>query len=143
MVWFLLLLLDLLGQLRQQPRGLFDLAADHSEAACVGVLPLQSSPCNGHNLIQIAFQPCRRRWLLLLLCFQQQLRFGENAFSRLGASGIPPRLIEQGCLPRAPVALGEDLRHALALLYTDSRHRRQIPHGDLRRDTALAHLLLH
>jgi len=41
------------------------------------------------------------------------------------------------------VLLSEDLRHLLAMFHADARHRRQVPHGDLRGDAAFTNLLLH
>lgn len=80
---------------------------------------------------------------MLLLGFQKQLRLGENPFAHLFGSGIAPRAVEQFGLPRGPVSLREHLRHPFTLLAVDARHRGQIPHGDLRRYTAFADLLLH
>ena len=39
--------------------------------------------------------------------------------------------------------LCEYMRHPDTLFNVDSRHRSQIPHGDLRRDASFADLLLH
>jgi hypothetical protein len=98
---------------------------------------------DGNNLIQIAFECCRFGRRLLLLRFQKQLWCGKDALSLWYVFSVAPSVVEQGGLPRGPVLLGEGLRYPLAMLGADSRHRRQIPHGDLRRDAALAHLLLH
>ena len=96
---------------------------------------------DGGDLIEIAFQRC---WscLPLLLRLQKQFRLGQNPLARLLGSGFAPGVVEQGGLPRGPVLLREDLRHALAVRLVDARHRRQMAHGDLRGDAALAHLLL-
>jgi hypothetical protein len=77
------------------------------------------------------------------LRFHKQLWLVENPLARLLGSGVAPGVVEQRGLPRGPVTLGEDLRHALALRPIDARHRSQIPHGDLRGDAPLADLLLH
>ncbi len=93
------------------------------------------------DLIEIAFQR-GRCWLPWPLRFQKQFRLGENALPRLLGLCIAPGVVEQGGLARGPILLREDLRHALALFAVDARHRRQIAHGNLRRDTAFAHELL-
>ena len=97
---------------------------------------------DGGDLIEIACERCLCR-CLLLLCFEKQLRFGENPFACLLASGIAPRAVEQFGLPRGPVLSHEDPRHALAMFHVDARHRSQIPHGDLRGNAPFADLLLH
>ncbi len=92
------------------------------------------------DLIEIAFQRCFY-WLRLLPRFQKQFRLGQNP--RTGqASGVAPGVVEIGGLARRPMLLREDLRQALALLGIDARRRRQIAHGNLRGDVAVAHLLL-
>jgi hypothetical protein len=53
-----------------------------------------------------------------------------------------PGVVEIGGLARGPMLLREDLRHALTLLGIDARRRRQIAHGNLRGDVAVAHPLL-
>jgi hypothetical protein len=97
-------------------------------------------PRDGDDLIDIAFQRCFYwLWLLPRLC--EQVRFGQNPFSRQ-AAGVAPGVVEIGGLARGPMLLREDLRHTLALLQIDARRRRQIAHGNLRGDVAVAHLLL-
>jgi hypothetical protein len=96
------------------------------------------------DLIQIAFECYCFCWLpLLLLRFQKQLRLGENPLARLPGFGLAPGVVEQRGLPRGPGTLCEYIRHPHALLRVDSRHRSQIPHGDLRGDASFADLLLH
>ena len=99
---------------------------------------------DGDDLVQLAFQRRWWRWwrLLLLLRFQKQFGLRENPLTRLHAFGIAPGVVKCGGLPRGPVLLSEDLRHPHALVDTDSRHRSQVAHGDLRGDLAFAHLLL-
>jgi len=92
------------------------------------------------DLIEIAFQRCFYR-LRLLPRFQKQFRLGQNPRTSQ-ASGVAPGVVEIGGLARGPMLLREDLRHALALPGIDARRRRQIAHGNLRGDAAVAHLLL-
>lgn len=80
---------------------------------------------------------------MLLLCFQKQLRLGENPLARLLGYGLAPSVVEQRGLPRGPGMLCKYVRHPHALFRVDSRHRSQIPHGDLRREASFADLLLH
>ena len=92
------------------------------------------------DLIEIAFQRsfC---WLPLLPRSQKQGGLGENAFAG-HAFGIAPSVVEVGGLAGGPMLLRENLGHALALFWIDSRRGRQIAHGDLRGDLAFAHQLL-
>jgi hypothetical protein len=136
------LFLDLL----QQPYGVLDLVVDDDRAVWRCLLPaFHRPPRDGDDLIQIVFERCFC-WLPLLLPlfrFQKQLRLGENPFAGLLASGIAPGGVEQFGLPRGPVLLREDLPHPFTLRAVDARHRRQMPHGDLRRDASRSDLLLH
>lgn len=105
---------------------------------------IQRTPRDGDDLIQIAFERYCFCWLpLLLLCFQKQLRLGENPFTRLLGFGVAPSGVEQRGLSRGPGMLCEHVCHPHALFRVESRHRCQIPHGDLRRDASFADLLLH
>lgn len=133
----------------QQPRDLLDPVADR-RAVLRGLFPLrlfrlaiQRTPRDGGDLIQIAFERCFPWLPLPLLRFEKQLRLGENPLTRLLGSGVAPRTVEHCGAARGPVALREDHRHPLAMFHAASRHRSQIPHGDLRGDAAFAHLLLH
>ena len=92
------------------------------------------------DLIEIAFQRCFYG-LRLLPRFQKQFRLGQNPLTGK-ALGAAPGVVEIGGLPGGPMSLSEDLRHALALLRIDARRRRQIAHGNLRGEVAVAHLLL-
>lgn len=134
--------LDLL----QQPRGVLDFVADVAGVygSWLSRCALERPPGDGGDLIEIAFQRgFRCCFPLALFRLEKQLRLGENPLAGLPGSGIAPGVVEQLGLPRGPVLLREDLRHPLTLLAVDARHRSQIPHGDLRGDTALADLLLH
>ena len=91
----------------------------------------------GDDLRQFLFQ--RGGWRL---GFEKQLGLGEDAFAH-HAAGVAPGLVERGGLPRGPRLRGEGLRHPLAVVRVDARHRRQETHGDLGGDFALAYLLLH
>ena len=102
--------------------------------------PLQDGGCH----IQIA----RQRGglggggrLRLALRFQKQLRRRENALAHHARAFAPSR-VELFRLARIPALGGECGGHALAIVHADARHRRQILHGQLRRDLSLAHLLL-
>ena len=136
--------LDSLRKLRQQPRGVLDLAADGFTVLRRFFRAIKRTPRDCDDLIQIAFERYCFCWLpLLLLCFQKQLRLGENPLARLPGFGLAPSVVEQRGLPRGPEMLCEYVRHPHALFRVDSRHRSQIPHGDLRRDASFADLLLH
>jgi len=80
---------------------------------------------------------CRR----LPLRFQKQFRLGENAFPG-HARALAPSRVELSGLPCVATVLSEHRRHPLALLRIHARHRHQIFQRHLRRDLALAHLLL-
>jgi hypothetical protein len=133
-------LLDSLCQLRQQPRGAVDLVSDVLAVRRWIFEATQRTAGDRADLIEVAFQ--RGRWgLPLLPRFQKQFRRGENALAG-NAFGVAPGVIEVGGLARGPMLLREDLRHALALFRIDSRRGRQVAHGNLRGDTALAYELL-
>jgi hypothetical protein len=126
--------------LSQQPRGLLDLVVDDF-AVLRCLFSVRHRPAgDGDDLVEIAFQRCFY-WLCLLPRLCEQVRFGQNPFSRQSA-GVAPGVVEIGGLARGPMLLREDLRHALALLGIDARRWRQIAHGNLRGDVAVAHLLL-
>ena len=92
---------------------------------------------HGDDLRQLFFQRGGRR-----LGFEKQLRLGEDAFAH-HAAGVAPGLVERGGLPRGPRLRGEGLRHPLAVVQVEARHRRQETHGDLGGNLAFTHLLLH
>jgi hypothetical protein len=106
--------------------------------------PLRPVHNRGHHL-QIAYQlgaGCGRSFLLRLpLRFEKQLGILQNAFADRGRT-FAPRSIQLAGFTRIAVMLGEDPGHPLAILQALARHRRQEPHGHLRQDLALAHLLL-
>jgi hypothetical protein len=79
--------------------------------------------------------------LLLPLRFEEQRGITQNAFADGGRS-LPPGGIQLSGFACIAVMLGEDRRHALAVLQALPRHRNQEFHGHLRRNLALAHLLL-
>jgi hypothetical protein len=137
------LFLDSLRKLRQQPRGVLDLASDGFAVLRGFFRAIERTPRDGDDLIQIVFECCFCWLPLRLFRFQKQLRLSENPFAGLLGSGIAPGVVEQFGLPRGPVLLGENLRHPFTLLAVDARHRSQIPHGDLRRDASLSDLLLY
>lgn len=138
------LFLDLLGKLRQQPRGVLDLAFDRFAVLRGFFGAIKRTPCDGDDLIQVAFERDCFCWLpLLLLRPQKQLRLGENPLARLPAYRFAPSVVKQRGLPRGPGMLCEYMRHPDTLFNVDSRHRSQIPHSYLRSDAPLADLLLH
>ena len=92
---------------------------------------------HGDDLRQLFFQ--RGAWRL---GFEKQLGLGEDAFAH-HAAGVAPGLVERGGLPRGPRLRGEGLRHPLAVVQVEARHRRQETHGDLGGNLAFPHLLLH
>ena len=100
---------------------------------------------NRHNHLQIAQQfganPGRRFLLRLPLCFEKQLGIIENAFADRWRT-FAPRSIQLAGFTRIAVVLGEDRCHPLAILQVLAGHRHQKLQRHLRRDLALAHLLL-
>lgn len=135
------LLLDSLGQLRQQPRGVLNFAFDGLAVRRWIFEVIERAAGDGDDLVELAFQV--GRWGLALLArFQKEFRLSENAFAGQ-AFGVAPGVVEVGGLARSPMLLREDLRHALALFWIDPRRGCQIAHGDLRGDLAFAHQLLH
>ena len=98
---------------------------------------------NRQDHLQIADQfGGRPDWgFLLPLRFEKQRRIPQNAFADRGRSPSPGGIQLAG-FARVAVMLGEDCRHALAILQALPRHRHQKLHRHLGRDLALAHLLL-
>jgi len=98
---------------------------------------------NRGNHLQIAHQfgggPGRD--FLLPLRFQKQRGILQNPLADRGRSSPPGGIQLAGCA-RIAVMLGENGRHPLAIPQALARHRRQKLHRHLRRDLALAHLLL-
>ena len=81
------------------------------------------------------------RDFLLPLRFEKQRRIVQNAFANRSRSSSPGDIQLTG-FTRTAVMLGEDRRHALAILHALPRHWHQKLHGHLGRDLAFAHLLL-
>ena len=106
--------------------------------------PLRSVHNRGHHL-QIPQQFRAGPGWCFLLClslrFEKQLGSIQDAFADRGRP-LAPRSIQLAGFTRIAVMLGEDRRHPLAILQALARHRHQKPQGHLRRDFALAHLLL-
>ena len=100
---------------------------------------------NRHHHLQIAQQfgaSAGRGFLLRLpLRFEKQLGIIQNALADRRRT-LAPRGIQLAGFPRIAVMLGEDRRHPLAVFQALARHRHQKLHRHLRRDLALAHLLL-
>jgi hypothetical protein len=128
-----------------------DLVADclallliHFHGRRAGQSPMRAVHNRGHHL-QIANQlgaGCRRRFLLRLpLGFEKQPGILQNAFADRGRASAPSPVQLTG-FSRIAVVLGENRRHPLAVLQALARHRHQKLHRYLRRDLALAHLLL-
>ena len=104
--------------------------------------PLRPVHNRGHHL-QIAqqFGGGPGRSCFLPLRFEKQLGIIQNAFADRGRA-LAPSGIQLAGFARIAVMPGEDRRHPLAILQALARHRHQKLHGHLRRDLALAHLLL-
>ncbi len=77
----------------------------------------------------------------LSLHFEKQLRLLDNALAHYRRA-IAPGGIELRGLPRIAMVPDEDRRQALAGLQAHARHRHQKLHGHVRREAALAYLLL-
>ena len=100
---------------------------------------------NRHHHLQIAQQfGAGPGWSFLLrlpLRFEKQRGIIQNAFADRGRA-FAPRSIQLARLTRIAVMLGEDRRHPLAIFQALAGYRHQKLHGCLRRNLALAHLLL-
>ena len=98
----------------------------------------------GHHL-QIAYQfGASPGWSFLLrlpLRFKKQFGILQNPFADRGRASAP-RAIQLAGFARIAMMLGEVRRHPLAILQALARHRHQKLQRHLRRDLALAHLLL-
>jgi hypothetical protein len=108
----------------------------------------QSPLCASHNRyhhFQIAQQfgspPGGSFLLRLSLRFEKQRGIIQNAFADRRRT-FAPRSIQLARLTRIAVMLGEDRRHPLAILQALACHRHQKLQCHLRRNLALAHLLL-
>jgi hypothetical protein len=111
---------------------------------CAGQSPLRAVYDRGHDL-QIADQLGAGRWrsflLRLPLRFKKQPGVLQNALADRCRTSAPSPVQLPG-FPHSAVLLGEDRRHALAVLQALARHGHEKLHRYLRRDFALAHLLL-
>jgi len=107
-----------------------------------GQPPMGAVYDRGHHL-QIADQlgGWSGREFLLPLRFEKQRGILQNAFADRGRS-LAPGGIQLAGFACIAVMLGENGRHALAVLQALACHRHQKFHRHLRRDLALAHLLL-
>ena len=81
------------------------------------------------------------RGFLLPLRFEEQPGIVQNTFADRSRSPAPGAIQLARCA-RIAVMLGEDRRHALAVLQALPRHRNQELHGHLRHNLAFTHLLL-
>jgi hypothetical protein len=142
---------DLRGQTAKLTERLMDpvvrlsalrLVQFHRDARQTAIGP----PRNRHHDLQIPIEFHHRRRgrirLLLSLRLQKQLRLIQKPLANRRCCSAP------GCiqLPRFPVAhpvTCKPLRHAPAVLSSGPSHRNQELHRHLRRDGAIAHLLLH
>jgi hypothetical protein len=79
---------------------------------------------------------------MLPLRLQKQLRLIQKPLANGRCSAAPSRIQLSRFSAAQPVA-GKALRHALAVVRTRPRHRHQELHRHVRRDRAIAHLLLH
>ena len=100
---------------------------------------------NRRNRFQIAYQfgagSGRSLLLRLPLRFEEQLGIVQNALADCRRA-FAPRSMQLPRLTRIAVMLGEDRRHPLAILQALACHRHQKLQCHLRRNLALAHLLL-
>jgi hypothetical protein len=133
----------LLNALDLAPRG-FALLAIQIRDCCASEPPLRAVHDGGHHL-QIAQQfGASPGWSFLLrLSLRLEKQFGliQNPFADRGRT-LAPGAIQLVCFTRVAVMLGEDRCHPLAILQALARHRHQKLQRHLRRDFALAHLLL-
>jgi len=106
--------------------------------------PVAGTPQNGKRRLRIALHLFHRRRFCerrLALRFQKQFRFGENALAH-HARAFPRGGVKLRGLSRIAAVLHEYRGHVLAVFGTDSRHRHQILHRDLRGEVSFAHLKL-
>jgi hypothetical protein len=123
--------------------GPFALLSIHFHGCRAGQSPMRAVHDSRHHL-QIAQHFCGclgGGFRFLPLRFEKQLRRIQEAFADRGRPLAPGGIQLAGCT-RIAVVLREDRRHPLAVLQADPCHRYQKLQGHLRRDLALAHLLL-
>ena len=98
---------------------------------------------NRGDHLQIAdqFGGGSRRDFLLPLRFEKQRGVVQNAFTDRGRSPAPGR-IQLASFATIAMMLGKNRCHSLAIFQALAGHRHQKLHGHLRRDLAVAHLLL-
>lgn len=130
------LLLDSFAERGQQSGGAFDLPPQRLAVGRGRFQPPERALRDGGDLVQFLFERVRLR-----LRFPEQLGLGEDALAH-HAGRAAPGLVKFPGLPHRPGLRGEGFRHPPAVFRVDARHRRQVTHGDLRRDPAFAHLLL-
>jgi hypothetical protein len=133
----------LLNALDLAPRG-FALLAIQIRDCCAGQPPLRAVHDGGHHFQIVQQFGAGPGWSFILrlpLRFEKQLGIVQNPFADRGRASAP-RGIQLAGFPRIAVMLGEDRRHPLAILQALARHRNQKLQRHLRRDFALAHLLL-
>jgi hypothetical protein len=99
----------------------------------------------GQRHLQIAHYlfGCRgcRWWRRLALCFEEQLRLGQDALANRARAFAPGRIELLGCACVA-MLFDQDRGQAQAIVGVDPRHRHQILHRHVRGDLAVAHVLL-
>ena len=104
------------------------------------------SPQDGQRHVQIPLHLGNRRQRRLVrrdpLCFQEQLRLGEQARPHRGACLAPGR-IQLARFPATQPELRDGRGHAHTVIRMATRHRHQVFHGYVRRDRSAAHMLLH
>ena len=108
--------------------------------------PPVRTPGDGHHHLQIAHQFQRRRrrgrrGAGLFPRFQKQMRLFQNPLTD-SRRGVAPCGIELSGLTAGASMLRQSLGHALAVLDADARHRRQVFHRGMGRDSAHAYFLL-
>jgi hypothetical protein len=135
---------ELIARVSGLPQHGFTLPGIHLRH-CRSAQPTLRAIQDPHHHLQIAKQlrHVRRRGLglVLLLRFEKQIRRVQNALANRGRT-VTPGGVELPGLPRVAVVLGKDRGHALAVFQVGARHWHQILHGHMRRDLAVAHLLL-
>ena len=123
------------------PRGLallaVDLASGRARQSASGAV--HDGECHLQIAQQFGAGGCGLGFLPLRL--EKQFRLIENSFANQRRP-VAPRSVQLPGLPRVAVMLGEYRGHPLAVLRTHACHRHQKFHGHMRRDLALAHLLL-